>query len=352
MQLITLLGQTCSGKTGLSINLATHLKKAGKTVWIVGCDSRQVYENLNIGTAKIPGVWQDFLDQNFNILRPKIYNSKQYFYQQIEHFLIDYIDPKTTYSLLDFVLDFCGIFNNLDPSQKPDYVILTGGTGLWAEAIINEYELENIKPIYQKEYEEYKQKIMQKSLPELQMMYKDLCEKFNNINPETQDLTKKNFQNEVKKSVAKTENNQIIPLLNQSDINNPRRLQNTIIRNKAKDWSDKILYPKWESKKTFAIQTDPQNLKQKITQRIYDRVGEGLLEEVKSLEYLGEKRLFELGLEYRQTQLFIKQQISQTEWVNKLIVENLQYAKRQKTWLKRMENLIWIENLEDILAEI
>ena len=52
--LVVLAGATATGKTGASLALAAHLRRAGRTVEIVSADSRQVFRGLDIGTAKVP----------------------------------------------------------------------------------------------------------------------------------------------------------------------------------------------------------------------------------------------------------------------------------------------------------
>jgi tRNA dimethylallyltransferase len=310
MNLITLLGQTCSGKTNLAIKLANYYKSKSQKVWIVSCDSRQIYQKLNIGTAKVNGKWFD--TKNSEIFSPEIYQTKSYFYSEVEHFLIDYISPQNQHSLSDFISDFCDLFANL--SKKPGVVILTGGTGLFAKAVFYEYQIGKIKQKNKLDFQNLQKSLNSKNLLELQKICIDYG------------LNK----------------------LNNSDFNNSRRLCNIIIRSKSQNWIEPFSYPKFKLKKTFAIFQESEILKNRIIKRIYDRIDEGLFLEVQNLQFLGQKRLFNLGLEYRQTQLFIEGKISKKEWIENLISENIGYAKRQKTWLNKMD-LKWIKGLEEII---
>jgi len=324
MNLTVILGQTCSGKTGLSIDLAHYYQSIGQSVWIVGCDSRQIYQSLNIGTAKISGEWSTTpTHQNLPISRPAIYQNQQYLFEGISHFFIDYIDPKTEYSLLEFLLDFTELFNSLPASHLPNQVILTGGTGLWAQAIVDQYQLGVVRDEYQIQYQNLQKELNEKSLQELQQLYQ-------------------NLQKEAETSTFKE--------LNESDFANSRRLISTIIRSKTSDWIDPIIYPTFETTRVFAISRESEDLKNRITTRIHERIEQGLLDEVKSLQYLGRKRLLDLGLEYRQTQLFLEGELSESNWIDSLITKNIQYAKRQKTWLNRMKGLVWVEGLGEILS--
>ncbi len=51
--LVVVLGPTASGKTAFSVQLALSLKTAGYTAEIINADSRQLYKGMDIGTAKI-----------------------------------------------------------------------------------------------------------------------------------------------------------------------------------------------------------------------------------------------------------------------------------------------------------
>lgn len=301
--LIVLLGQTCSGKSELAVELA-HL--IGNS-WIVNCDSRQIYKQLNIGTGKVDGVWVD----------------NRFAYKEIPHFLIDYADPAQEYTLVDYIQDLIDLCNQPAP-RLPDYLILTGGTGLYAKAIYDQYDLGLVKTEHQSDFEHAKQTLRQTSLRDLQAEYLELITQ--NSSP---------YQ------------------LNSSDFGNPRRLQSWILKYQAKKyaWFHTLDYPQFDRTYIFAIQTDQDVLKNKIQQRISLRVEQGLYDEVTSLQYLGQNRLNQLGLEYRLTTQFIHGEIDELTWKQLLYQENWQYAKRQLTWLKK-EPVTWINSTTDCLSHI
>ncbi len=302
MVLLILLGQTCSGKSQLAVDLAKYLGNS----WIVNCDSRQVYKNLNIGTAKVKGAWQNL---------PNLGNT--FVYQDIPHFLIDYVDPKDKYSLNQFLIDWCHLFRQY-ANQLPEFVILTGGTGLFAKAVSQQYQLEQIDSKYKSEYHALKLSLTQQSLPTLQKLVEQIS-----------DLTQ----------------------LNSSDQLNPRRLVNYLLRHYATShgWINqtKLNYPKFRRTWQFAIKVDQNVLKTRILNRLIDRLNEGLIEEILKLN-LDDQRLWDLGLEYRVGNLYLKGWLNETELLGKLYQENWQYARRQLTWLKK-QPVIWIRNLNEII---
>jgi len=308
MNLIILLGQTCCGKTAKSIEIAK--KNNG---FVVSCDSRQVYKNLNIGTAKVEGIWKNQYSPFWLSQKENLEMLKHYEAEQIPHFLIDFVDPKIRYNLADYVLDWIKINKQIrNLKNPPGNLILTGGTGLWAKAIYEKIDIGIIKKNFEKEAKEFKKKLELLELLELQ----------------------NEFQTEAGYK------------LNQSDFKNSRRLQSHLFRIKAKkeNWVEKIIYPEFAKTEYLAIKADQEILKQKIKQRIDSRVEDGLEEEVKNIsKILSKERINELGLEYKLTLEFLESggKIGKNEWIKKLKTANIQYAKRQLTWLKK-QPLKWI----------
>ena len=298
MRLISILGQTCSGKSQMAVDLA---KKLPNSI-VVNCDSRQIYQKLNIGTAKIEGEWID----------------GQYIYQGVKHFLIDYVDPVKYFTLAEYISDFADLINNLDNTYEN--IILTGGTGLYAKAIIEKYDIGVIKPEFNNEFQKTKKIYQEKSLQELQLQY-----------------TKTVDQNK----------------LNNSDFYNPRRLVAKIVDKIAKDknWVNTIQFPNFDSSINFAIKVDQSNLYKKITQRVVYRANQGLLAEVESLQYLGRNRIIDFGLEYRITQEYMEKPYDKEIWIDQLSKTNIDYSKRQLTWLKK-QDINWIENIDNLLLQL
>jgi tRNA dimethylallyltransferase len=106
--LLIITGPTASGKTGVSIKLAQHWNTA-----VISCDSRQMYREMSIGTAK-PG--PEELDE-------------------VTHYLIDNLSIHDYYSAYRFEQDALEILKTLFATHP--LVIMTGGTGLYMDAIIN-----------------------------------------------------------------------------------------------------------------------------------------------------------------------------------------------------------------------
>ena len=108
MRGIVLAGPTGVGKTDLSLKLAKILGAD-----IISCDSAQVYEEMNIGTAKIR---EDEMEG-------------------IKHYMLDVLPPTHKYSVGEYQRAVDKILAEKEKENKP--VILTGGTGLYINSVVN-----------------------------------------------------------------------------------------------------------------------------------------------------------------------------------------------------------------------
>jgi tRNA dimethylallyltransferase len=112
--LIVICGPTASGKSGLALRLAQRLQTV-----IVSADSRQVYREFNIGTAK-PTATE---------------------LAQVPHYLIDICDPTETLTLADYQQQAQAV---IDPATSPP--LLVGGTGLYIKAIAKGLKIPRVPP--------------------------------------------------------------------------------------------------------------------------------------------------------------------------------------------------------------
>lgn len=107
--LVVIVGPTASGKTGLSLAIAKTLGNAE----IVNADSRQLYQYLNIGTAKI---------------RPEDM-------QNIPHHLIDVLDPKEPVSIAWYQEHARRVIEEI--RGRGNIPILVGGSMLYVSSVID-----------------------------------------------------------------------------------------------------------------------------------------------------------------------------------------------------------------------
>ena len=89
----------------------------------------------------------------------------------------------------------------------------------------------------------------------------------------------------------------------------------------------------------FGIRWERSVLRKRIITRLTQRLEQGMIEEVKALHNSGVSwaRLDSLGLEYRYLARYLQGQIAYSEMFDKLNTSIHQFAKRQETWFRRME---------------
>ena len=285
-KLITISGQTASGKTNLSIRLAQNLNCS-----IISCDSRQFYKEMSIGTA-VPS---------------KLELSKA------NHYFIHHKSVKDNYTVGDFQNDALKLIKNL--FKKDDFIILTGGSGMYMDAIVN--GIDTFPKIKLGVRELLNEKYNSRGILFLKNKLKEL-------DPEYYDIV---------------------------DVNNHRRL----IRALEVCISTGKPYSSFLNKKNkkydfesvnFGIKVDRELLYKKINYRVDKMISDGLIQEAKTL--LNFKDLNPLNtVGYKELFEHFKGNLTKSQAIEKIKQNTRRYAKRQMTWLKN-KNLIWIENNVEI----
>jgi tRNA dimethylallyltransferase len=288
---LVILGPTSSGKTKLAVSLA--FKHKGE---IVSADSRQVYKGMDIGTGK------DLKDY-------KIRGEK------IPYHLIDIVSPKTSFNLVKYQKKAINTISDILKRKK--LPILVGGSGLYLQAVVDNYSLSETK--IDKERRNYLESLR----------VNDLYLKLKKLNP----------------SFAKH--------LNNSDRNNKRRLiryfeiieDGETIFKKEKDLFKFLI---------IGLNPEKEDLRKKIKKRLKERLDkENMIGEIKKLKEQGVtwKRLKSFGLEYKYISQYLLKEISYQEMENSLYLAICQLAKRQYSWFRRWEKqgrkIQWFKNKKE-----
>jgi tRNA dimethylallyltransferase len=293
-KIIAIVGTTASGKTKLGVELAMRFNGE-----IVSADSRQVYRGMDIGTGK------DLKEYEIPAKAGKleIRNSKLEIIK-IPYHLIDVADPNEDFNLSKYLkMANAAIGSILKRGKLP---IIVGGTGLYAQAIVDGFEPGDSAPDMIKRSE-----LEDKSPEEL-------------------------F------TLLKNKNQAFAERLNNSDRNNKRRLIRYLELNGISEEKNENIFKK--KMKFDALVIGLTNPKESLDRRIHERLAERLEKEdmVGEVERLnkegaGFERLESFGLEYKYIALFLQKKIDYDEMVERLDIAIRQFAKKQMTWLKRWE---------------
>ncbi len=246
---------------------------------VISADSRQVYRGMDIGTGKD--------------LKDYVVNGKQ-----IPYHLIDIVDAGYKYNVFEYQKDFLNAYEEIKVRKK--LPVLCGGTGMYIDAVLKGYKLINVP-----HDENLKQELEKKSDEEL-------------IN-----ILKKNRE-----------------LHNRSDTSDRKRLIRAVEialyyeKNPEIDFS----FPDIKSL-NIQVVFDRNSRRKRITQRLKERLQNGMIEEVERLmkEDVSAETLKYYGLEYKYITEYLLGELSYEDMFSKLETAIHQFSKRQMTWFRKME---------------
>ncbi|MEN8118044.1 MAG: tRNA (adenosine(37)-N6)-dimethylallyltransferase MiaA [Bacteroidota bacterium] len=295
--LVTILGPTATGKTGLAAHLAARINGE-----VISADSRQVYRGMDLGTGK------DYEDYFVNGV-------------EIPSHLVDIEDAGIHYNVYRFQTDFIKVFNEIQSHDK--FPVLCGGSGLYLEAVLKNYRLIEVPP-----NNALRKELEGKTLEELIEILKSLKPKLHN---DTDVETDRRAVRAIEIEKYYAEHPQF-----ESEMPDVKSLN-------------------------IGIDFDREMRRQRITTRLKQRLEEGMLDEVQRLldSGLTPEQLIYYGLEYKFLTLHLIGELSYNEMFSKLEIAIHQFAKRQMTWFRGMEKrgtkIHWINghlSMEEKLEEI
>ena len=283
-KLITILGPTACGKTSLAVALAYSLHMEGQEAEILSGDSRQVYRGMTIGTGKDLG---DYTVEGYDV----------------PYHLIDICEPGTKYNLFQYQQDFHKAYNEVQ--GRGALPILCGGTGLYIESVLKGYQL---SPVPQNQ--PLRDKLEGRSLEELTTMLRELKRQTGSNMHNTTDVD--TAQRAIRAIEIETYN-----LEHPTELRTLPAVPSIII----------------------GVNIDRELRREKITQRLRQRLDEGMVDEIRSLLKSGisAEDLMYYGLEYKFITEFVIGQTTYEEMFRQLEIAIHQFAKRQMTWFRGME---------------
>lgn len=281
-----ILGPTASGKSDMALALAE--KKGAE---IISADAYQLYKLMDIGTAKVSAEIQS----------------------KTQHHLIDIRFPDEAFSVSDFYQLTTHIVENLKRKNTP--IIICGGTGLYLSSFIYNYTFDEHDA--SSEYRNSLDKLfLDEGLDSLVTLLHD-------IDPESHRFV---------------------------DIQNPRRVIRALERfhkTQTKPSDLTIHQTQRNDIEILGIAQERHTLITRINQRVDTMIKKGLIDEVDMLLKKGyDPSLPSMkALGYREPILYLQGRITKEEMINLIKVKTRQFAKRQMTWFRKIENIHWSQPL-------
>jgi tRNA dimethylallyltransferase len=265
---------------------------------IISADSRQVYRGMDIGTGKD---LEDYIVEG----------------HKVPFHLIDIADPGYEYNVYEFQQDFLKAYRDILSRGK--HPILCGGSGMYLESVIKGYRLPDLP-----EDPEFLAELESRPTNELLSLYYSICNPHNTTDTVERWRVIKAIRVAVQSS-RETEHGTDFPAIQFN---------------------------------VFGILTDRTLLRQRITERLHQRLGQGMVEEVRRLqkEGLSAAALKRFGLEYKFVMMYLGGELSYDEMARLLNTAIHQFAKRQMTWFRRMEKqgiaINWLAEAAPVEAKI
>lgn len=289
--LLVIVGPTGSGKTSLAIELANQFNAP-----IINADAFQIYDEMNIGTAKVN---KDSLD-----------------YQK--HYLLDVVKPNEIYSVKQYQEDFRKVYEKLRNSYKT--IIICGGTGLYIKAALYDYNFEEDNDSDVSDLD----KLDNKTLFNLLLDLDPGATK--NIHPNNRKRVLRALQ------IART---------------------HTLNKSEAIARQEHSFYYKDEVVKFYFLNPEREPLYANINTRVDKMFANGLVDEVK---YLLKKYQFSLtaraAIGYKEVIDFLAGDCDYEQCVELIKRRTRNYAKRQVTFFKHQLPCLTFNSREQLLEEV
>lgn len=278
------MGPSASGKTGLAVKLAELLDGE-----IVSADSRLIYKDLNIATAK-----PDNEERN-----------------GILHHLVDIKSPSEDYTVAEFADDAkIAVASIIDKGKTP---IVAGGTGLYFRILLENYDLPRVAP-----NEALRVRLNQKSNEEL---YAQLCE--------------------LDKTIAtKIHENNRVKIIRALEVCISLGIPMSEAQGKKEGDFDTLWIGLNAKNRTF--------LYDRINVRVDIMLQKGLIEEAKNLlEKYGNLDLFHNTIGYQELFPYFNNECPLAVATDLIKQNTRRYAKRQLSWFRANKDINWF-NIDEL----
>nr|WP_198648184.1 tRNA (adenosine(37)-N6)-dimethylallyltransferase MiaA [Cyanothece sp. BG0011] len=283
--LIVICGATATGKTALALEIAQSINSI-----IISADSRQVYREFNIGTAKPTPAEQDL----------------------IHHYLIDICEPTETLTLAEYQEKA----QNLIDKKLTRFPLLVGGTGLYLKSIVKGLKIPRVAP-------QPRLRLQLEALGQ-QQCYQILQQ----VDPIA---SQKIHPNDQVRTLRALEVFYVtgMPISQQQGENPPA-------------------YPIIQ----IGLDCSAEELKKRIETRTKKMIEMGLIEEVKNIvrKYGWELPLLKT-LGYAEIINYLQGKLSLSAAEKEIIVHTRQFAKRQRTWFRAYPEIEWFDTTSSKLVE-
>jgi tRNA dimethylallyltransferase len=292
---VVIVGPTASGKSSVAMAVAQQQTNSQSPVHIVAVDAMQVYRDMNIGTAK-----PTLSDQSL-----------------VPHHCIDLVDSHERFTVAEFKKSATEALSKIDKANGR--ALLVAGTGLYLTAVIDDLVLPG-------EFPETRATLEQE--PNTALLFEQLAQ----LDPIAVE------------KIERSNRRRIIRAL-EVCIGSGRAFSSFGPGTSA--------YPE-NGVVQIGLRWNRDRLAQRVADRVYAMMNEGLLSEVTALRNSkdGLSRTAAQALGYKELLLHLDGKMSLDQAVEETIIHTRQFAVRQERWFRRDPRIKWVSISEDPVAEI
>ena len=292
---VVIVGPTASGKSSVAMAVAQQQTDSQNPVHIVAVDAMQVYRDMNIGTAK-----PTLSDQSL-----------------VPHHCIDLVDSHERFTVAEFKKSATDALVEIDKANGR--ALLVAGTGLYLTAVIDDLVLPG-------EFPETRATLEQE--PNTALLFEQLAQ----LDPIAVE------------KIERSNRRRIIRAL-EVCIGSGRAFSSFGPGTSA--------YPE-NGVVQIGLRWNRERLAQRVADRVYAMMNEGLLSEVTALRNSkdGLSRTAAQALGYKELLLHLDGKMSLDQAVEETIIHTRQFAVRQERWFRRDPRIKWVSISEDPVTEI
>ena len=288
--LYVIVGPTGSGKTDIALKLANFYHAP-----IINADAFQIYQEMNIGTAKIDSKSDDYK----------------------KHYLLDIVKPDQTYSVKQYQEDFRKVYSKVKKNYQT--IIICGGTGLYIKAALYDYAFEDEENA---------------DVSDLGgMSNEDLYELLKKLDIKATETIHMNNRKRVIRAIQ---------IARTHDVN----------KSEGIDKQEHGFFFKDETIKFLFLNPNREDLYANINTRVDQMMDNGLVDEVKELLKKYDLSLTaKAAIGYKEVIDYLNDKCSLDDCVELIKKRTRNYAKRQVTFFKHQLPCLEFDNKEALLKE-
>ncbi len=289
--LYVIVGPTGSGKTDIALKLADFYRAP-----IINADAFQIYEDMNIGTAKIEKGSDGYK----------------------KHYLLDIVKPNQSYSVKQYQEDFRNIYLKL----KKDYenIVICGGTGLYIKAALYDYAFEDEGDVDISDLEN--------------MSNEELANLLKELDPKALETIHVNNRKRVIRAIQ---------IARTHDLNKSESIEK----------QSHVLYFKDEEVKFLFLNPNREVLYENINKRVNIMFEKGLVDEVKDLlKKYQLSNTAKAAIGYKEVIAYLNNEYSLEECKELIKKRSRNYAKRQVTFFKHQLPCKEYASKEELLKDV